>query len=311
MDKENKIYVAGHTGLVGNNLLNKLYEKEYKNILTTKHKDCDLTNENAVNDFFDKNRPEYVFLCAAKVGGIYANNTYPADFITINTKIQTNIIYNSFKYGVKKLLFLGSSCIYPRNCPQPIKEEYLMTGPPEETNSAYALAKICGIEMCKAYNKQHDTNYICAMPPNLIGIGDNFHIENSHVIAALIRKFHEAKMKNNKYVEVWGTGTPKREFLFAEDLADGLVFLMNNYNASYNDNIINIGSNCDVSINDLALMTKKIIGYDGEIVYNNSMPDGTPRKLMDSSKLYNLGWKPKTNLYNGIIKTYEYYLSLI
>lgn len=310
MDKNSKVYIAGSNGLVGSNLLTCLKKQGYNNLLTIGHNYCDLTIEEDVQSYFETNKPEYIFLAAARVGGIYANNTYPADFITNNIKIQTNVIYNSFKFGVKKLLFLGSSCIYPRDINQPIKEEQLMTGPLERTNSAYAISKINGIEMCRAYNKQYGTNYIACMPPNLYGINDHFDLKNSHVLAALIRKIHEAKTNNDKQVIVWGSGKPLREFLYVEDLAEGLIFLMNNYDATSEDNLINIGADEDISINDLAIMIKDIIGYNGEIVYDSSMPDGTPRKLMDSTKIHKLGWKKKTSLYDGIIKTYKYYKTL-
>lgn len=309
MQINDKIYIAGHAGLVGSNLLNKLEEYKFKHIIKARRNELDLTNRKDVFYYFNQYRPEYVILAAAKVGGIYANNTYPADFITDNIEIQTNIIKACYKFGVKKLLFLGSSCIYPRECEQPIKEEYLMSGKLEKTNSAYAMAKICGIEMCRAYNKQYGTNYICAMPCNLMGVGDHFDLNNSHVLQAIIRKMHEAKINNKDIVELWGDGSPKREFLYAEDLADGLVFLMRNFNAS-DDNLINIGSGEDISIKDLADMIKEVVGYMGNITWNGKM-NGTPRKVMNCEKINKLGWKPKFSLLEGIEKTYNWYKKVI
>lgn len=305
MHKEAKIYVAGHRGLVGSAILRKLRAEGYSNIVTRTHQELDLTNQQAVYQFFEVERPEYVFLAAAKVGGILANSTYPADFIRENLLIQTNVIDAAYRYGVKKLLFLGSSCIYPKFAPQPIKEEYLLTGALEPTNEPYAVAKIAGIKMCQAYNKQYGTNFISVMPTNLYGPGDNFDLETSHVLPALIRKFHEAKVTGAPYVVVWGSGTPRREFLHVDDLADACVFLMNNYDSS---EIINIGVGEDLTIAELAQLIKKIVGYKGEIVFDRTKPDGTPRKLLDVSKLFNLGWRPRIRLEDGIRSTYEWFV---
>lgn len=308
MDKNSKIFIAGHRGLVGSAIVRNLEHLDYKNLVLKSRSELDLMNESAVKDFFESEKPEYVFLAAAKVGGINSNNLYPAEFIYCNLKIQSNIIHYSYLNKVKKLLFLGSSCIYPKLAPQPIKEEYLMTGELEITNYAYATAKIAGIKMCQAYNQQYNTNYISAMPTNLYGINDNFDLENSHVLPALIRKFYEAKENKEKFVEVWGTGSPRREFLFVEDLADASIFLMNNYNGS---EIINVGTGIDVTIKELAELIKKIVEFEGELVFNISKPDGTPRKLLDVSKINSLGWSAKTSLEEGIIKTYNWYTNSI
>lgn len=305
MEINSKIYVAGHNGLVGSSIIRKLKSEGYRNIITKTRQELDLLDQKKVTDFFFLEKPEYVFLAAAKVGGIYANNTYPAEFIFQNLQIQNNIIHNSYLNGVKKLLFLGSSCIYPRECPQPIKEECLLTGPLEKTNEAYAVAKIAGIKMCQAYNKQYNTNYICVMPTNLYGINDNFDLENSHVLPALLRKFHEAKINNSEKVVMWGTGSPKREFLFVDDLADACVYLMNKYN---DNEIVNIGIGEDLSILELAKIIKDVVGFQGEIITDPTKPDGTPKKLLDVSKLHNLGWKHKTNLKEGIKITYDWFL---
>jgi len=278
------------------------------NLIARTHAELDLTRQRDVEDFFDKERPEYVFLAAARVGGILANSTYPADFIYSNIVVQSNVIHSSYLFGVKKLLFLGSSCIYPRDCPQPMKEEYLLSGYLEPTNEPYAVAKIAGIKMCQSYNRQYGTNYISVMPTNLYGPNDNFDLQNAHVLPALIRKFHEAKVADQKEVVVWGTGSPRREFLYIEDLADACVFFMNNYNSS---EIINIGVGKDISIRELALMVKEIVDYNGELVFDTSKPDGTPRKLLDVSKLSSLGWKAKTSLEEGIKKTYEWYAEML
>lgn len=304
MKKNSKIYVAGHNGLVGSAIVRNLKEKGFENIITKKHEELDLTNFDEVKEFFFKEKPEYVFLAAAKVGGIYANEKYPADFILYNLKIQNNIIENSYITGVKKLLFLGSSCIYPRDCPQSIREEYLLSGYLEKTNEAYALAKIAGLKMCEYFNKQYKTNYISVMPTNLYGPNDNFHLYNSHVLPALIRKFHEAKVNNLNEVIVWGSGKVFREFLYSDDMADACVYLMNNYNGG---DFINIGTGKEVSINVLALIIKEVVGYNGRITFDKSMPDGTPRKLLDVSKLTKEGWTSKTNLWEGIESTYEWY----
>jgi len=305
MEKNAKIYVAGHRGLVGSAIVRALKAQGYENIITRTHKELDLIDQKAVAEFFQKEKPDYVFQAAAKVGGILANSRYKAEFIYQNLQIQNNIIHNSYLNGVKKLLFLGSSCIYPKLCPQPIKEEYLLSGYLEETNDAYAIAKITGLMMCRSYNAQYGTNYISAMPTNLYGINDNFNPETSHVLPALIRKFHEAKVNKSPTVTVWGTGKVLREFLFVDDLADALVFMMNNYT----DNIhANVGTGEDISIAQLADIVKKVIGYEGEIVYDSSKPDGTPRKLLDMSKLHGMGWKAKTSLEEGIKKTYQWVL---
>lgn len=305
MERNAKIYIAGHNGLVGSAIVRNLTKKGYTNLITKTRQELDLLNERDVFDFFENEKPDYVFLAAAKVGGIHANETYPADFIYQNLQIQNTIIHNAYLHKAKKLLFLGSSCIYPRNCPQPIKEEYLLTGPLEKTNEAYAVAKIAGIKMCQSYNMQYGTNFISVMPTNLYGINDNFDLENSHVLPALLRKFHDAKIKNDPEVIMWGTGSPKREFLFVDDLADAGVFLMNTYSDSA---IINIGTGEDVTIKELALTIKAIIGFTGKIIHDTSKPDGTPRKLLNVDKLHSLGWKHETNLKDGIQKTYKWFL---
>lgn len=305
MEKSAKIYIAGHRGMVGSAIHRKLESEGFTNIVTRRSNDLDLRNQSAVNDFFEKEQPEYVFLAAAKVGGIVANNTFRADFLYDNLQIQNNVIYYSYKFGVKKLMFLGSSCIYPKHAPQPLKEEYLLTGTLEPTNEPYAIAKIAGIKMCEAYRSQYGCNFISVMPTNLYGINDNYHPEHSHVLPALIRRFHEAKVNKLNAVEIWGTGTPLREFLFSDDLADACYFLMQNYNES---EFLNIGTGKDLSIKDLAELVKRIIGYEGEITFNTSKPDGTPRKLMDVSKLHELGWKHKIELAEGIKLAYNDYL---
>lgn len=303
-----KIYVAGHNGLVGSAIVRNLKLKGCNNLLLVDHNHLELTNQEQVEKFFYSCRPEYVFLCAAKVGGIYANSTYPADFIYNNIQIQTNIIYNAFKYKVKKLMFLGSSCIYPKHAPQPMKEEYLLSGPLEPTNEAYAIAKIAGIKMCQAYNKQHGTNFISVMPTNLYGLYDSYHSMNSHVLPALMRKFHEAKMNKDPHIIMWGTGEATREFMFADDMADACVFLMDNYDFS---DIINIGSGEEISIRSLAIMLRKLIGYEGKIILDASKPDGTPRKWLDCTKLNAIGWKVKTSLVDGLKATYDNFLTMM
>jgi GDP-L-fucose synthase len=322
MKKDAKIYVAGHRGLVGSALMRQLEAQGYKHIVTRTHTALDLTNQHAVAEFFTTEKPEYVFLAAAKVGGIHANNTYPAEFIHENLSIQNNVIHQSYLNGVKRLLFLGSSCIYPRDCPQPIKEEYLLTGSLEPTNRPYALAKIAGIEMCWSYNRQYGTQYLAAMPTNLYGPGDNYHPENSHVIPALIRKFHEAKVNNQPTVTVWGTGKPMREFLNSDDMASACVFLMQLNTAKYqsllgsNESktgqieppLINIGYGSDVSIEELAQTIQTVTGYKGHILFDDSRPDGTMKKLMDSSKLHNMGWQAKVKLKAGLALAYTDYL---
>ena len=304
MKKNSKIYIAGHTGLVGSAIVRRLQEEGYMNLILRSRKELDLFNQQAVKDFFEKEKPEYVFLCAAKVGGIMANKTYPADFIMQNLQIETNILQSSYENKVTKLVFLGSSCIYPRECSQPILEEYLLSGPLEETNKAYAVAKIAGIVTCQSMNQQYGTNFISVMPTNLYGINDNFDLNSSHVLPAMIRKFHDAKEKGESEVVLWGTGSAKREVLFVDDLADACVFLMQNYNSS---EIVNIGTGEDISILELANLVKGCVGYGGKIVWDSSKPDGTPRKLLDVSKLYSLGWKHTTELIEGIKKTYEWY----
>lgn len=307
MDLSSKIYIAGHRGLVGSAIVRRLTEQGYKNLLLKTRSDLDLLDARAVADFFKKAKPDYVFLAAAKVGGIMANKTYPADFIYQNLVIQNNIIHNAYLNKVKKLLFLGSSCVYPKLAPQPIKEEYFLSGPLEETNKAYAVAKIAGIVMCQAYNKQYNTNFISVMPTNLYGPGDNFDLESSHVLPAMLRKFHDAKIGGKKEVALWGTGNPRREFLYVDDLADACLFLMNNYDSS---EIINIGAGEDISIKELAEMIKKITCFTGSIAWDATKPDGTPRKLLDVGKLRDLGWEYKTSLPDGILSTYEFYQSI-
>ncbi|NLL12094.1 MAG: GDP-L-fucose synthase [Fibrobacter sp.] len=302
MELSAKIYVAGHRGLVGSALIKRLKEKGYSNLITRTHSELDLQNQQAVEEFFRKEKPEYVFLAAAKVGGIYANNTYPAEFAYSNLQIQNNIVHSSWMNKVKKLCFLGSSCIYPKFAPQPMKEEHLLTGELEPTNKAYALAKIAGIIMCQSYNKQYGTNYISVMPTNLFGPNDNYDPMNSHVLPALIRRFHEAKINNAPAVTIWGTGTPKREFLYSEDLADACIFLMNNYDSG---EIVNIGTGIEVSIAELASTIKEVIGYDGNIVYDSTKPNGTPRKLLDCTRIHNLGWKHTTDFKEGIRLAYQ------
>lgn len=311
MDKNSKIYVAGHRGLVGSALKRRLESKGYSNLILRTHRELDLTNQQEVNEFFEREKPEYVFLAAAKVGGILANNTYPAEFIYENLMIEANIIHASYRYGVKKLLFLGSSCIYPKLAPQPLKEEYLLTGPLEETNEAYAIAKIAGIRLCKHYNQQYGTNYISVMPTNLYGPNDNFDLETSHVMPALLRKFHEAKTKNEPEVIVWGTGKPLREFLHVDDMADACVYLMENFNMDDIGEFVNIGVGKDITIGELAELIKEIVGFKGEIRRDLSKPDGTPQKLLDVTKLNSLGWKAKISLKDGIKQTYECYQSQI
>ena len=304
MEKGAKIYVAGHQGLVGSAIVRELERQGYKNLVTKTREELDLTRQEEVEDFFQKEKPEYVFLAAAKVGGILANDKYSADFIRDNLAIETNVIDSAYKNNVKKLLFLGSSCVYPKNAPQPIKEEYLLSGELESTNKAYAAAKIAGIVMCQSYNKQYGANFIGVMPTNLYGEGDNFDLENSHVLPAMIRKFHDAKESGGGEVVLWGTGTPKREFLYVDDLANACLFLMDNYDSS---EIINIGTGEDLSILELANMVKEIVGYQGTIVWDSSKPDGTPRKLLDVSKIQSLGWKHSINLEDGIKRSYDWY----
>jgi len=305
MDKQSKIYVAGHRGMVGSAIVRNLKDNGYTNIIGKTSKELNLMRQDEVERFFEVEKPDYVFLAAAKVGGIHANNTYPAEFIYNNLMIESNIIHSAYKSGVKKLLFLGSSCIYPKMAPQPIKEEYLLTGSLEPTNEAYAIAKIAGIELCKFYRRQYGCDFISAMPTNLYGINDNFDLETSHVMPALIRKFHEAKINGDKEVIMWGTGKPKREFLYVDDLADACVHLMNNYS---DETHVNVGTGEDVEIRELAHIIKEVVGYEGEIVNDLSKPDGTPRKLLDVSMLESTGWKYSTKLKDGITKVYSWYL---
>jgi GDP-L-fucose synthase len=301
MNKDSKIYIAGHRGMVGSALVRALEQNGYKNLVLRTSKEFNLTDQLAVKEFFESEKPEYVFLAAAKVGGIVANNTYRAEFIYDNLMIQNNVIHNSYLSGVKKLLFLGSSCIYPKNAPQPLKEEYLLTGLLESTNEPYAIAKIAGIKMCEAYRDQYGCNFISVMPTNLYGPNDNYDLNNSHVLPALLRKFMEAKYNGDNYVAIWGTGTPLREFLHVDDLASACMFLMKSYNEK---EFLNIGVGEDISILDLAILVKTIVGYKGEIIFDKSKPDGTPRKLMDVSNLKSLGWKANIDLYEGIKKVY-------
>lgn len=307
MNTNAKIYVAGGRGMVGSAIIRSLQAKGYTNIISKSSKELDLCNQQAVNDFFAAEKPEYVFLAAAKVGGIHANNTYPAQFIYNNLMIESNIIEAAYRHKVKKLLFLGSSCIYPKMAPQPIKEDYLLSGPLEETNEAYAIAKIAGIELCKFYRREYGCNFISAMPTNLYGINDNFDLQNSHVLPALIRKFHEAKLAHTPEVVMWGTGTPRREFLYVDDLADACLHLMLHYDGEQH---VNVGTGEDLAIGELAALVKKVVGYQGAIVNDTTKPDGTPRKLLDVSKLHGLGWKHQTALEDGIRQVYTWYTAL-
>ncbi len=306
MEKNSKIYVAGHKGLVGSALVRNLEAKGYTNIIGRTFEELNLTIQADVNKFFEEEKPEYVILAAARVGGIHANNTYPAEFIYDNLMIQNNVIKAAHDHGVKKLLFLGSTCIYPKLAPQPIKEEYLLTGALEETNEAYAIAKIAGLEMCKFFKRQYGDNFISCMPTNLYGPNDNFDLQSSHVLPALIRKFHEAKVNNQPTVEVWGTGTPLREFIYVDDMADACIFLMENYDGEQH---VNIGTGEEVSIRQLAETVKDVVGFQGELVFNTDMPDGTPRKLTVVDKLHGLGWKHKVSLNEGIRLAYDWFLN--
>jgi len=306
MNKTSKIYIAGHSGLVGSAIVRRLQSEGYSNLITCASKDLDLQRQADVETFFKENKPKYVFLAAAKVGGIIANNTLPAEFIYNNLIIQTNVIHSSYLFGVKKLLFLGSSCIYPRNCPQPMKEEYLLTGELEPTNEPYAIAKIAGIRTCQSYNRQYETNYISVMPTNLYGPNDNFDLDSSHVLPALVRKFHDAQTDSGKRpVILWGTGSPYREFLHVDDLADACIFLMERYSGN---KIINIGTGNDIAIRELAEIIRKVVDYDGEVVWDVTKPDGTPKKQLDVSNLKGMGWTAKVGLEEGIKMTYEWYL---
>ena len=305
MIREAKIYVAGHGGLVGSAIMAKLAQHSCENIIYRTSSELDLRDQVAVNHFFATEQPEYVFLAAAKVGGILANNNYPAQFIYSNLMIEANVIHAAYIYGVKKLLFLGSSCIYPRLAPQPIKEEYLLTGVLEPTNDAYAIAKIAGIKMCQAYNKQYKTNFISVMPTNLYGPNDNFDLASSHVLPALLRKFHEAKINQQPSVEIWGTGKPRREFLHVDDLAEACIFLMDHYDGG---DPINVGTGIDITIAELAALIANVVGYSGQIQYKTDMPDGTMKKVLDVSKIALLGWKPRISLEDGIDITYKWYI---
>lgn len=309
MDKNAKIFVAGHRGLVGSAIKKELEEKGYKNLLTRTHKELDLTDSSAVKDFFKLEKPDYVILSAAKVGGIHGNNTYPVEFFTENMKIQLNVIENSFKNNVKKLLFLGSSCIYPKNAPQPMNEEYLLSSALEKTNEMYALAKISGLKLCASYNREYGTDYISVMPCNLYGLNDNYDKENAHVLPMLVRRFHEAKEDGLKEVVVWGTGTPLREFMYAGDLAKAVVYLMENKSAKEIGEFINIGTGKEVTILELAQLIKKVVGYEGRLVFDKTKPDGTMRKLMDVSRINSLGWKAETELEEGIEIVYRDFLN--
>ncbi len=308
MNKDSKIYVAGHTGLAGSAIIRKLEQDGYRNLIFRNHNKLDLVDQEAVSNFFTSEKPEYVFFAAGKVGGILANDIYSAEYIYQNLMMTANVIHQAYVSGVKKLIFLGSSCIYPKHCPQPIKEEYLMTGSLEPTNSSYAVAKISGIEMCWAYNRQYGTNFIPLMPTNLYGINDNFDLKTSHVLPALIRKIHEAKETESDDVTLWGTGKPKREFLFVDDLADACVYMMSNTVNQKNDKpIYNIGMGKDISIQELAKLISEIVGFKGGIRYDQSKPDGTPQKLLDVTAINNLGWKANTSLVDGINKAYSWY----
>lgn len=305
MKQASKIYVAGHNGLVGSAIVRTLKANGYHNLLLKTSQELDLKRQAEVEEFFNQERPEYVFLAAAKVGGIQANNTYRAEFLYDNLIMAANVIHSAYQSNVEKLLFLGSSCIYPKLCPQPMQEEYLLTGFLEPTNEPYAIAKIAGLKLCENYCRQYGVNFISAMPTNLYGINDNFDLANSHVLPALIRKFHEAKQSHADAVEVWGTGSALREFLFVDDLADALLFLMQHYNSQ---NFINVGTGEEISIKELALTIKAVVGFEGELRFDPSKPDGTPRKLLDISKIKNLGWEPKTSLKAGLEKTYQWFL---
>lgn len=303
-----KIYIAGHKGLVGSAILKELSKNGNYELLTKDRNELDLIDKQAVFDFMEIEKPDWVFLAAAKVGGIYANNTYPVEFLLENLTVQNNLIEASFKNSVKKLLFLGSSCIYPKLAPQPIKEEYLLTSALESTNEAYSIAKIAGIKLCGAYNREYNTDYISVMPTNLYGLNDNYHPENAHALPMLLRRFHEAKMNNLEEVVVWGTGKPMREFLFANDLAEACVYLMENKSAEEIGELVNIGTGQDCTILELAVTIKEVVGYKGKLIFDTTKPDGTPRKLLDVSKINSLGWKAKTSLMDGIIETYQDFL---
>lgn len=310
--KDSKVYICGCKGMVGWAVTKNLQSKGFTDVFGSDYEDCDLTNAVATDAYFAKHKPEFVVLAAAKVGGIAANDSFPADFIRINLQIEVNVIDCCYRHKVKKLLYLGSSCIYPKLAPQPMREDHLLSGKLEPTNDAYAIAKIAGIIMCKSYNRQHGTNFIAAMPTNLYGFGDNYNLQGSHVLPAMMRKFHEGKLANAPTVELWGTGCAKREFLFVDDLADALVFLLGNFNAGRDREeekmFVNLGTGVDISIKDVAELVKETVGYKGEIVWNSAMPDGTPRKLLDCTRLHALGWKAKTSLADGIKLSYQWFL---
>ncbi len=308
MNKDSKIFIAGHRGMVGSAILRKLKQEGFNNIVTKTSDQLDLRQQQAMSDFFSKERPEFVFLAAAKVGGIVANNTFRAEFLYDNLMIEANIMHAAYQQRVKKLLFLGSSCIYPKLAPQPLKEEYLLTGLLEPTNEPYAIAKIAGIKLCEAYRDQYGCNFIAAMPTNLYGEGDNYHLQNSHVIPGMLHKFHDAKLANAPFVELWGTGAPLREFMYVDDLAEASVFLMQHYNDKL---FVNVGTGEELSIRDLALHIKDVVGYTGEIKFDTTKPDGTPRKLMDSSRIHDMGWRHRVSLKEGLKKAYEFYLKSI
>lgn len=305
IDKQSKIYVAGHRGMVGSAIVRRLEAGGYSNIITQSHAELDLTNQAAVSQFFQIERPDYVFLAAAKVGGIYANNTYRAEFIYQNLMIEANIIHSAWAVGVERLLFLGSSCIYPRDCPQPIKEEYLLTGPLEKTNEPYAIAKIAGINLCESYNQQYGTQYISVMPTNLYGLNDNYDLDNSHVLPALIRKAHEAKQRNDQELVVWGSGQPKREFLYVDDMADACVFVME---SNVKESVINIGTGIDITIHELAELIMDVVNFKGKIIFDSSKPDGTPRKLLNVERMRQLGWEAKFSMHDGVALAYMDFL---
>ena len=308
MNRESRIYVAGHRGLVGSAIVRRLEQEGYRNLLMRTREELDLKDSRAVDEFFAEQRPEYVFLAAARAGGILANDTHPVEFLRDNLYIELNVIEAAHRHGAKKLLFLGSSCIYPKFAPQPMKEEHLLTGELEPTNEAYAIAKIAGIKLCQAYNKEYATDFISVLPTNLYGPGDNFDLETSHVLPAMIRKFHEAKEGGEPRVTVWGTGTPRREFLYIDDLTDACVYLMNNYSGS---EIVNVGVGKDISIAELASLVREVVGYEGEISYDTSKPDGVPRKLLDVSRLAELGWKAKVPFREGVERTYRWFVSTV
>ena len=306
MDKKAKIYVAGHRGMVGTAIARRLASAGYTNLLTRTHAELDLTNQSAVTRFFDYEKPDYIFLAAAKVGGIHANNTYRAEFIYQNLMMEANIVHAAWQVGVQRMLFLGSSCIYPRDCSQPIKEEYLLTGPLEQTNEPYAIAKIAGIKLCESYNRQYGTQYVSVMPTNLYGLNDNYDLNNCHVLPALIRKAHEAKARGEKSLVVWGTGKPMREFLYVDDMADACVFLME---SGISEGLFNVGTGEDVTIYELAETVMSVVGFDGELVFDTGKPDGTPRKLLNVDRMRGLGWQARTSLRDGIAKAYADFLT--